>query len=61
MQGEHITILKRIIGHGISLMIVSTSLVGCGLVLAAGAGAGAGYVAAEETDGDGEHAFESDE
>lgn len=37
------------------------SLGGCGLLVAAGAGAGAGYVAAEETDGDGEDAFGNEE
>lgn len=53
--------IRRFVGHGLALLIVSSMIVGCGLVLAAGAGAGAGYVAAEETDGDGHHAIESDE
>lgn len=53
--------IRRFVGHSLALLIVSSMIVGCGLVLAAGAGAGAGYVAAEETDGDGHHAFESDE
>lgn len=57
-QARHI---RRFAGHGLALLVVSSMIVGCGLVLAAGAGAGAGYVAAEETDGDGEHAFETDE
>jgi len=52
---------RVMVGHGLALLIVSSMLVGCGLVLAAGAGAGAGYVAAEETDGDGHHAIETDE
>lgn len=53
--------LRSMVGHGIALLVVSSTIVGCGLVLAAGAGAGAGYVAAEETDGDGHHAIESDD
>ena len=61
MQNDRITSAKQAVAHGIALMIVSCTLAGCGLVLAAGAGAGAGYVAAEESDGDGHHAFESDD
>lgn len=61
MENTRFKATTRLILLGVALTVVSTTIVGCGLVLAAGAGAGAGYVAAEETDGDGRHAFEADE